>query len=54
MSEILRMGGYAAFVWPCFALAAVILAWNVAAARRLHASARERALRRSAAGEGGA
>jgi heme exporter protein CcmD len=53
MSEILRMGGYAAFVWPCFALAAVILAWNVAAARRLHASARERALRRASAGEGG-
>jgi heme exporter protein CcmD len=52
MSEILRMGGYAAFVWPCFALAAVILAWNVAAARRLHASARERALRRASAGEG--
>jgi heme exporter protein CcmD len=53
MSEILRMGGYAAFVWPCFALAAVILAWNVAAARRLHASAREHALRRASAGEGG-
>jgi heme exporter protein CcmD len=53
MSEILRMGGYAAFVWPCFALAAVILAWNVVAARRLHASARETALRRASAGDDG-
>jgi heme exporter protein CcmD len=52
MSEFLRMGGYAAFVWPCFALAALVLAWNVASARRLHTTARERALRRSAAGQG--
>ena len=29
MSEFLRMGGYAAFVWPSFALAAVVVAWNV-------------------------
>jgi len=46
------MGGYGAFVWPCFALAAVVLAWNVAAARRRHASSRERALRRAAVGQG--
>jgi len=50
MSGFLGMGGYAAFVWPCFALAAVVLAWNIAAARRLHAVARERALRRATAG----
>ena len=43
MSEFLHMGGYAAYVWPCFALAAAVLAWNVVAARRLHAAARERA-----------
>jgi len=52
MSEFLRMGGYAAYVWPCFGLAAAVLAWNILAARRLHAAARERAFRRTAAGQG--
>ena len=50
MSEFVNMGGYAAFVWPCFALAAIVLFRNVAMARRLHAAARERALRRPVAG----
>ncbi len=49
MTEILDMGRYGAFVWPCFALAAIVLAWNVVAARRLHAAARQQALRRAAA-----
>jgi heme exporter protein CcmD len=49
MNEILDMGRYGAFVWPCFALAAIVLAWNVVAARRLHAAARLQALRRTAA-----
>ena len=52
MSAFLAMGGYGAFVWPCFALAAIVLVWNVAAARRLHATARERAIRRAATGQG--
>ena len=52
MSEFLRMGGYAAYVWPSFALAAVVIAWNVMAARRLHAIARDRAHRRALAGQG--
>jgi heme exporter protein CcmD len=39
------MGGYAQYVWPCFALAAVIFAWNVWSARRYHAAARTRAAR---------
>lgn len=52
MSEFLHMGGYGAFVWPCFALAATVLAWNIGAARRRHARARERALRRAAVGQG--
>jgi heme exporter protein CcmD len=52
MSEFLHMGGYAAFVWPCMALAVVVLGWNVYAARRLHTLARKRALRRGAAGKG--
>lgn len=25
--SFLDMGGYAAFVWPCFALAAVLMTW---------------------------
>ena len=49
MSDFLDMGGYGAYVWPCFALAAVVMAWNVVAARRLHARAREQAIRRAAA-----
>ena len=52
MIELLHMGGYAAYVWPCFGLAVAVLAWNVVAARRLHAAARERAVRRTAAGPG--
>jgi heme exporter protein CcmD len=49
MSEFIRMGGYAEYVWPCFLLAAAVLAWNVLAARRLHAATREHALRRAGA-----
>ena len=52
MSEFLHMGGYAAYVWSCFGLAAAVLAWNIFAAHRLHAVARERALRRATAGKG--
>ncbi len=52
MSAFLDMGGYAAYVWPCIGLALAVLAWNIAAARRLHARARERALQRVAAGKG--
>jgi heme exporter protein D len=52
MTEFLLMGGYAAYVWSCFGLAAAVLAWNVVAAFRLHAAARERAARRAAAGQG--
>ena len=51
MSEFLHMGGYAAFVWSSVALAAVVIAWNVIAARRLHAAARERARSRALAGQ---
>jgi heme exporter protein CcmD len=52
MTDFLQMGGYGAFVWTCFTLAAIVLAWNVAAARRRHAKARERALRRPAGWQG--
>ncbi|MEA2753794.1 MAG: hypothetical protein QOJ54_83 [Aliidongia sp.] len=39
------MGGYARYVWPCFAFAGFVLAWNLWAARRYHAAARLRAAR---------
>ena len=39
------MGGYARYVWPCFAFAGVVLAWNLWSARRYHAAARLRAER---------
>jgi heme exporter protein CcmD len=51
MREFLDMGSYGVFVWPCFVLAGLVLVWNVAAARRLHTATRERAVRRTAAGE---
>ena len=52
MIEFMNMGGYGAFVWPCFALAAIVLVWNVVAARRLHAAARQRLMRRVGHGGG--
>jgi heme exporter protein CcmD len=39
------MGGYARYVWPCFAVAGVVLAWNIWSARRYLASAKVRAAR---------
>ncbi len=39
------MGGYARYVWPCFALAISILAWNLWSARRYHEQALLRAER---------
>jgi heme exporter protein CcmD len=45
MSEFLSMGGYARYVWPCFGISAVVLAWNVWAARRLLNAARLKAAR---------
>lgn len=50
MREFLGMGGYGVFVWPCFLLAAVVLVWNVVAARRLLDAARSQVLRRSEPG----
>ena len=39
------MGGYARFVWPCFAFAFGVLGWNVWSAGRFHDAARQRAMR---------
>ena len=44
--EFLAMGGYAAYVWPSFGLTLIVLIHNIWAARRLHESARNEALRR--------
>jgi heme exporter protein D len=52
MNEFFDMGGYAAYVWPCFGLTAVVLAWNLLAARRSHAAALQQARRRAAASAG--
>jgi heme exporter protein D len=45
MSDFWSMGGYARYVWPCFGISAVVLAWNVWAARRLLHAARLKAAR---------
>ncbi len=39
------MGGYARFVWPCFAFALLVLAWNLWSARRYLEAAQLRARR---------
>jgi len=39
------MGGYARFVWPCFAFAFGVLGWNAWSARRFHVEAKKRAVR---------
>ena len=45
MSEFWSMGGYARYVWPGFGFTAVVLAWNLWAARRVLNAARVRAAR---------
>ena len=50
-NDFFAMGGYAAYVWPCFALVLALLVGNALAARSLHRRAREDALRRLEAGK---
>jgi len=46
MGEVFwSMGGYARYVWPCFAFAGAILGWNLWSARRYRAAAQLRARR---------
>jgi len=52
MREFLDMGGYAAFVWPCYAVTLAVVVLNVVWARRSLAHARTAARRRLVAGEG--
>jgi len=46
MIHFLQMGGYAMYVWPAFALAFIVLALNIAWARRSLRSAQAEARRR--------
>jgi heme exporter protein CcmD len=39
------MGGYARFVWPCFAFVFAVLAWNLWSAAHYQIEARKRAQR---------
>jgi heme exporter protein CcmD len=56
MRQFLEMGGYAAYVWPAYALTLAIVGLNIIWARRVLAQARAAARRRlaaqSAPGEG--
>jgi heme exporter protein CcmD len=46
------MGGYARYVWPCYAFAGAVLGWNLWSARRSLAAARVRAGRALAMASG--
>lgn len=50
MSAFLDMGGYAAYVWPAYAVTLAVMALNVLWARRLLKRSRKEALRRLAIG----
>lgn len=46
MREFLAMGGYAAYVWTCFGITALVIVANLVAARRRFGSTVERLARR--------
>ncbi len=48
MKDFFAMGGYAAFLWPAYAVTFAVIAWNIVAARRAHAQAIADARRRLA------
>jgi heme exporter protein CcmD len=50
MTAFLDMGGYAAYVWPAYAVTLAVIALNVFWARRLLGRARKEALRRLSMG----
>ncbi len=49
MREFLDMGGYAAFVWPAYAVTLAVVVANIVWARRLLRQAQAAARRRMAA-----
>lgn len=50
MSAFLDMGGYAAYVWPAYAVTFIVIALNIVWARRLLERSRKEALRRLSMG----
>jgi len=45
MNDFLAMGGYGAYVWTSYGLAAIVLVWNIRSALVAHRDARLRAQR---------
>jgi heme exporter protein CcmD len=54
LSHFLAMGGYAIYVWPCYALTALVVGLNIYWARRSLRQAQIEARRRMAALKTGA
>lgn len=50
MSAFLDMGGYAAYVWPAYAVTLAVVVCNIVWARRLLKRSRKEALHRLAIG----
>ncbi|HEY1890071.1 MAG TPA: heme exporter protein CcmD [Steroidobacteraceae bacterium] len=50
MSAFFNMGGYAAYVWPSYAVTFAVVALNIIWARRLLERSRKEALQRLAMG----
>ncbi|MHB8813441.1 MAG: heme exporter protein CcmD [Steroidobacteraceae bacterium] len=50
MSTFLDMGGYAAYVWPAYAVTLAVMALNIVWARRLLKRSRKEAMHRLAMG----
>jgi len=50
VSAFFEMGGYAAYVWPAYAVTLTVMALNIIWARRLHQRSRKEALQRLAIG----
>ena len=48
MLRFLQMGGFARYVWPCYALTAVVVGLNIHWARRSLRAAQQEARRRLA------
>jgi heme exporter protein CcmD len=53
LGDFLDMGGYAAYVWPSYALTLIVVVLNIVWARRLLVKSREEARRRLAMRAGG-
>ncbi len=49
IARFFAMGGYAVYVWPCYALAALVVGLNIVSARRSLRLAQRDARRRLAA-----